>query len=207
MQIKRLEVGEMGTNCYLAWCEKTNLALVIDPGSDSERILRAVRNLELKVKYIVNTHGHLDHIGANRNLHDVLNCPIAIGEDDSIMLTSPKHNLSSQIGQPVTSPDADILLAQGDKLEFGSCVLEVFDTPGHTPGGICLYGHGILFAGDTLFQRSIGRSDLPGGNHDQLIKSIQTKLLALPDVTRVLPGHGPETTISEERVHNPWLQG
>jgi glyoxylase-like metal-dependent hydrolase (beta-lactamase superfamily II) len=163
--------------------------------------------LGLKVKYIVNTHGHLDHIGANREVHEFLKCPIAIGKADAPMLTDARLNFSNQYGQPLTSPEAELLLSQGDTISFGPCSLNVLSTPGHTQGGICLYGHGVLFSGDTLFQHSIGRSDFPGGSQKQLLNSINTKLLVLPDETRVLPGHGPETTIGEERVHNPWLQG
>ncbi len=207
METKTLIVGDLATNCYLAWCRDTKDALVIDPGGDAPVILKAIESLSLKVAYIVNTHGHLDHIGANSELHSALNCPIAIGNLDQGMLTDAGENLSYHVGPPMTSPAAEILLEHGDKLEFGRCTLEVLATPGHTRGGISLYGHGILFAGDTLFQRSIGRSDLPGGNQQQQLASIRTKLLTLPDATRVLPGHGPETTIGQERVHNPWLQG
>lgn len=207
METETLIVGNLSTNCHLAWCRDSKEALIIDPGNDAGTILKAIQSLNLKVKYIVNTHGHLDHIGANGELHSALNCPIAIGNLDQGMLTDERENLSYHVGQPVISPAAEILLQQGDKLEFGQCTLVVLATPGHTQGGISLYGHGILFAGDTLFRRSIGRSDLPGGNQHQLLASIKSKLLTLPDATRVLSGHGAETTIGEERVHNPWLQG
>lgn len=207
MEIMRLNVGALGTNCYLAWCRESKEALVIDPGGDAKDILEAIQDLGLQVQYIVNTHGHLDHIGANGELHAALNCPIAIGKEDQGMLTSAQENLSQRVGQPITSPAAQLLLQERDELSFGSCSLRVLATPGHTRGGICLYGHGVLFAGDTLFQRSIGRWDLPGGNQQELLTSIKTKLLTLPDATRVLPGHGPETNIGEERLYNPWLQG
>lgn len=207
MEITRMQVGALGTNCYLAWCRESKAALVIDPGADAETILATIKDLGLQVQYIVNTHGHLDHIGANSELHSALNCPIAIGREDQGMLTSAQENLSHHMGRPITSPAAQILLEDGDELDFGCCRLRVLATPGHTRGGISLYGHGVLFAGDTLFQRSIGRWDLPGGNQQELLTSIKTRLLTLPDTTRVLPGHGPETSIGEERVHNPWLQG
>lgn len=207
MEIKTLIVGDMGANCYLTWCRESKDALVIDPGGDAATILRAIKESDLTVKYIVNTHGHLDHIGANAELHSVLNCPIAVGKRDQGMLTDARENLSLHVGQPMVSPAPELLLEEGDKLEFGQCTLAVLDTPGHTPGGICLYGHEVLFSGDTLFQYSIGRSDLPGGNQSTLLTSISTKLMTLPDGTRVLPGHGPETSIGEERVHNPWIKG
>src|SRR5690554_83522 len=207
MKTKTLALGQMGTNCYLAWCPDTKEALVVDPGAEAEKILAEIEDLELKVKYIVNTHGHLDHIGANSALQQALHCPIAVGEDDATMLTDAQQNLSHQVGQPFTSPAAELLLNHGAKLEFGTCSLRVMATPGHTRGGIGLYGHATLFAGDTLFQGSIGRSDLPGGNQEQLLESIRTQFLTLPDETQVLPGHGPETTIGIERQSNPWLQG
>lgn len=207
MQIKKLEVGGMGTNCYLAWCAQSNQAIVIDPGAQPGIILRAIKELNLSVLYIVNTHGHLDHIGANRDLQTALNCPIVVGEADAYMLTDAKANLSQMLGQPITSPAAELLLQDGDELNFGSCSVVVLSTPGHTPGGIGLYGHGVLFAGDTLFQGSIGRSDLPGGRQKTLLDSIKTKFLTLSEDTRVMPGHGPDTTIGAEKKNNPWLQG
>ncbi len=123
------------------------------------------------------------------------------------MLTDAHYNLSNMMRNPVLSPAPQILLQEGDSLDFGACSLQVLSTPGHTPGGISLYGHGLLFCGDTLFKQSIGRSDLPGGDHSQLIHAIKTKLLPLPGETRVLPGHGPETTLVLEEASNPWLQG
>ncbi|HOB34851.1 MAG: MBL fold metallo-hydrolase [Firmicutes bacterium] len=207
MEVKRLQVGDMATNCYLAWCPRSREAAVIDPGGSARQILEAIAELQLNVKYIVNTHGHLDHIGANAEVKEALKCPLAVGREDSAMLTDPRRNLSYQLGRPVVSPPPDILLEQGDVLELGDCRLEVLATPGHTPGGVSLYGCGLVFVGDTLFQRSIGRSDLPGGQHGQLLESIREKLLVLPPETRVLPGHGPGTTIGAEKAHNPWLQG
>ena len=207
MEYKTLPVGSMGTNCYLAWCPENKEALVIDPGFEPEAILREIEALGLKVKFIVNTHGHMDHIGGNQELHSVLGAPIAIGSEDAVMLTDPRYNLSNMMRKPVLSPAPQVLLREGDSLDFGACSLQVLSTPGHTPGGISLYGNGLLFCGDTLFKQSIGRSDLPGGDHSQLIQAIKTKLLPLPEETRVLPGHGPESLIGRERALNPWLQG
>lgn len=207
MEYKTLPVGSMGTNCYLAWCPESKEALVIDPGFEPEAILREIEAMGLKVKFIVNTHGHMDHIGGNQELHSVLGAPIAIGSEDAATLTDPRYNLSSMMRKPVLSPAPQLLLQEGDSLEFGACSLQVLSTPGHTPGGISLYGNGLLFCGDTLFKQSIGRSDLPGGDHSQLIQAIKTKLLPLPEETRVLPGHGPESLIGLERALNPWLQG
>lgn len=207
MEYKILPVGSMGTNCYLAWCPENKEALVIDPGFEPQRVLREIETLGLIVKYIVNTHGHMDHIGGNQELHSALGAPIAIGDEDAFMLTDARYNLSSMMRTPVLSPAPRVLLQEGDSLDFGACSLLVLSTPGHTPGGISLYGHGLLFCGDTLFKQSIGRSDLPGGDHRQLIQSIKTKLLPLPGETKVLPGHGPISTLAREEASNPWLQG
>lgn len=207
MEYKILPVGSMGTNCYLAWCPESKEALVIDPGFEPQRILQEIEALGLEVKYIINTHGHLDHIGGNQELHAALKAPIAIGSEDAAMLTDPACNLSGMMRHPVSSPAAQHLLRDGDTIAFGHCSLQVLATPGHTPGGISLYGHGVLFCGDTLFKQSIGRSDLPGGNHQQLIASIKTKLLPLPGETKVLPGHGPASSLAQEAATNPWLQG
>jgi glyoxylase-like metal-dependent hydrolase (beta-lactamase superfamily II) len=207
MEYKILPLGSMGTNCYLAWCPESKEALVIDPGFEPQTVLREIEALGLKVKYIVNTHGHMDHIGGNQELHSALGAPIAIGSEDAFMLTDASYNLSSMMRKPVLSPAPQVLLQEGDSLDFGACSLQVLSTPGHTPGGISLYGHGLLFCGDTLFKQSIGRSDLPGGDHCQLIQAIQAKLLPLPGETKVLPGHGPISTLAKEKVGNPWLQG
>jgi len=205
MKVKALQVGAWGVNCYLVWCPETREALVIDPGQEPEEIARELEKEQLKPLLVVNTHGHLDHIGGNRYISMHYNCPIAIGAGDEEMLTDPKKNYSAQYGQPITSPAAAGLLKDGQKLIFGRCQLQVIATPGHSPGGICLYGQGILLSGDTLFARSIGRSDLPGGSQTQLIATIKEKLMILPGETRVLPGHGPETTIAAEAKDNPWL--
>lgn len=204
---KMLTVGDMGTNCYLVWCAKTKTGLVIDPGFEPERILAQVKSLALEIKYIVNTHGHADHIGGNEALRSSLGAPLAISKEDAWMLTEPKGNLSVYLGAAVVSPAPDLLLSEGDSLEFGERSLTVLAVPGHTPGGIALYGHGLVFSGDSLFAGSIGRSDFPGGDQDQLVRAIADKLLSLPAATKVLPGHGPESTIAQEQQSNPWLRG
>lgn len=205
MKVKALQVGAWGVNCYLVWCPETREALVVDPGQEPEEIARELEKEQLKPLLVVNTHGHLDHIGGNSYISQLYNCPIAIGAGDEEMLTDPKKNYSAQYGQPITSPAATHRLKDCQELTFGQCKLQVIATPGHSPGGICLYGQGILLSGDTLFARSIGRSDLPGGSQSQLIASIKERLMILPGETRVLPGHGPETTIAAEAKDNPWL--
>jgi hydroxyacylglutathione hydrolase len=204
--IRALVVSPFATNCYLVSDSSTRDALVIDPGADAGTIIQAVREDDLVVCAIVNTHGHADHIAANCAIKQEFDCPIMIHELDAPYLTDADLNLSSYIGQSgPLSPPADRLLKEGDGVTVGELQFRVIHTPGHTPGGICLIVDDVLFSGDTLFAGSIGRSDFPGGSHRTLIESIRTKLLVLPDDTQVHPGHGPSTTIAAERSSNPWL--
>jgi glyoxylase-like metal-dependent hydrolase (beta-lactamase superfamily II) len=194
------------TNCYVVWDAESREALIIDPGGNPEIIMDCIRENDLMVKGIVDTHGHADHIAANRILRDQLNCPIIVHELDAGYLVDPRYNLSEFIGvyDPI-SPKADRLVKDGDEISIGQILFRVIHTPGHTPGGICLLYGSSLFAGDTLFAGSVGRSDFPGGSHSRLIQSIREKLLPLPDATIVYTGHGPDTTIGEERECNPFL--
>ena len=199
-------MSSFGSNCYIIGCSETKEVAVIDPGGEGEKIISLLESKGYQVKYIINTHGHLDHIGANKAIKDKFNCDILIHELDGAMLPDPSKNLSSFMGGQVASPPADRLLTEGEIIEIGSTLkLEVIHTPGHTPGGICLKAGKLLFTGDTLFGGSIGRSDFPGGSHATLIKSIKEKLLNLPEDTVVYPGHGPESTIGEEKETNPFL--
>ena len=211
--VHRLVVSPFETNCYIAACpprslgdESTREAVIIDPGAEAHLISDAVYGCDVTVFGIVNTHGHADHIGSNAALKGEFECPIMIHEMDAPLLTDPQANLSASIGfGGIVSPPADRLLKEGDEIVVGGLILKVIHTPGHTPGGICLYGEGTLFSGDALFMDGIGRSDFPGGDHHLLIESIRTKLLTLPDETIVHPGHGPNTTIGREKRENPWL--
>ncbi len=199
-------MSSFGSNCYIIGCSETKEVAVIDPGGEGEKIISLLESKGYQVKYIINTHGHLDHIGANKAIKDKFNCDILIHELDGAMLPDPSKNLSSFMCGQVASPPADRLLTEGEIIEIGSTLkLEVIHTPGHTPGGICLKAGKLLFTGDTLFGGSIGRSDFPGGSHATLIKSIKEKLLNLPEDTVVYPGHGPESTIGEEKETNPFL--
>jgi hydroxyacylglutathione hydrolase len=204
--IKKLEVGPIMANCFILGCEQTKEAVVIDPGDDGDQILMALAKSALKVKYLINTHGHFDHVGANKKMKEVTQATLAIHPDDEPMLMELSKSASMFGLSAENSPPADLLLNQGDRLSFGDITLEVIHTPGHSRGGICLYTPGHLFAGDTLFRSSIGRTDLPGGNFDTLISSIKTKLFGLPDDTIVYTGHGPETTIGDEKRMNPFLR-
>lgn len=205
MKLNQLTVGQLGVNCYIVSCEDTKEAIVIDPGDNAEKILEKIDRENLQLKYIVNTHGHADHIGANNMIKNKTNALIVIHADDAPMLGNPKLNLSVYIGASITSDDADIILNDGDSITIGNVSLSVFHTPGHTKGGICLLAEGTLFSGDTLFAESIGRCDFPDGSMTDLINSIQSKLMNLPDGVKVYPGHGPTTTIGWERNHNPYL--
>lgn len=206
MIIKKLEVGPIMANCFILGCESTKEAVVIDPGDDADRILMALSKSELKVKYLINTHGHFDHVGANKRMKDVTGAQIAIHPDDEPMLGELSRSASMFGLAAENSPPADILLKDGDKIVFGNITLEVIHTPGHSKGGVCLFTKGHLFAGDTLFAGSIGRTDLPGGDYDTLISSIRKKLLVLDEDIRVYTGHGPETTIGNEKRMNPFLR-
>lgn len=203
MEYQSFIVGDIMTNCYLLWSEKE--AGVIDPGGPVSQVIEFIKQHGLVLKWIVNTHGHADHIVGNGALRNEFGAPILIQERDREMLLEPTANLSVFMGKGITSPDADKLLKEGDLLRLGSEVLQVIETPGHTPGGISLVTTGLLFSGDTLFFESIGRTDLPGGNHEQLLQSIRKKLMVLPPETIVLPGHGESTTIEHESQFNPFL--
>lgn len=206
MIIEKLEVGPIMANCFIIGCDRTKEAMVVDPGDDPDRILMALAKKELKVKFLVNTHGHFDHVGANKRMKEVTSAPIAIHSGDEPMLTELSRSAAMFGLSAENSPPADTLLKDGDEIAFGDLSFKVIHTPGHSRGGICLYTPGHLFAGDTLFAGSIGRTDLPGGDYDTLISSIKTKLLTLPEETVVYTGHGPETSIANEKRMNPFLR-
>jgi hydroxyacylglutathione hydrolase len=203
MNYQRFELGELGTNCYLVW--SGNEVGVIDPGGMTGEVVMVIESKGLELKWIVNTHGHGDHIFGNGELKERYQAPLFIHEADRAMLISPELNLSVFLGYGFTSPDADRSLREGEKLPLGKEELLVIEVPGHTPGGIALYAPGLLFAGDTLFQEGVGRTDLPGGSMTVLLDSIREKLLTLPPETEVLPGHGGPTTIGNESARNPFL--
>jgi len=211
MLIESMVVGEIQANCYIVGDGKTSDVAVIDPGGDGPDIIARIEKKKFKVKFIINTHGHVDHMLSNAELKaaypDAILC---IHEFDAPMLANSESNLSSFLGRRIASPAPDKLLVEGDAIRVGKLQLEIIHIPGHSRGGICLLtesdnGGKIVFCGDTLFQSSIGRTDLPGGSHSQLISGIKKKLLSLPDDTLVYPGHGPPTTIGEERINNPFL--
>jgi glyoxylase-like metal-dependent hydrolase (beta-lactamase superfamily II) len=208
MQIKRLNLlKDFNTNTYLIWDEDEKVGAVIDPANKAEIIFQESQRLDFEIKYIINTHGHADHIGANGKLKELTGAKICIHPFDNAMLTNPELNLSIFFDYNVVSPPADKLLNDNDFLIIGKIKLKILHTPGHTPGGICLYENSILFSGDTLFCEGVGRIDLPGSSEAQLRKSIKEKLFILPDETEVFPGHGEKTSIGHEKRYNPFMTG
>lgn len=207
-----MALGPIQANCFIIGCEETRQAVVIDPGDDTERILTTLAKDRLTVVHIINTHGHFDHVGANKRLKEVTGADILIHRADAPMLTQLSATAAAWGLAAENSPTADRLLEDGDTITFGTHTLTVLHTPGHTPGGICLYTEytqagspkKAVFVGDTLFAGSIGRTDFPGGNYDTLISSIQTKLFGLDDGVKVFPGHMGNTTIGVERRTNPF---
>ncbi|MBW1747564.1 MAG: MBL fold metallo-hydrolase [Deltaproteobacteria bacterium] len=205
MIIKELVVGPLMANCFICGCSKTKEAVVIDPGGDANTILLSLADSKLKAKYIINTHGHFDHVSANGKMKDATGADILIHPLDAPMLEKLSSNAAFFGVSVENSPPCDQTLEEGDTVSFGDITLKVIHTPGHTPGGISLYTNGVVFVGDTLFAGSIGRTDFPGGDFNTLISSIKTKLFKMEDDIRVFSGHGPETSIGTEKRHNPFV--
>ncbi|MDW8034278.1 MAG: MBL fold metallo-hydrolase [Nitrososphaerota archaeon] len=205
MIIKRFVVGPLETNCYLIVCQETLNAILIDAGFSEEAeavaIIEEIRRKNLKVKYVLNTHWHPDHTAGNEYFREKLGALIVIHEEDASMLNT-EYSLFSFKVKP-HKPDKTV--ANGDLIVIGKTHLRVIHTPGHTKGSICLLGEGFVFTGDTLFAGSIGRTDLPGGSFEEIIKSIRDRLMVLPDETLVYPGHGSFSSIGKERRTNPFL--
>lgn len=210
MRIKQLTVGMMGVCCYIAICDETREAVIIDPGGDEQDILTACQQENLKIKYIINTHGHPDHVCGNKYLKDKTGAEIVMHSADADFFSQTRvEQFFSQLGLPA-SPPADKCVEHGDTITFGRETLTVIHTPGHTPGGMCLYSKPNLFSGDTLFAGGVGRTDFPGGSTQELLDSIKNRLLSLPPDTIVWPGHGyggESSTIADEKMSNPFLTG
>lgn len=207
MKIETLCVGPIDVNCSVVYCEEHKSAIIVDPGDSSARIIKFVEDNGLKPGMVVVTHCHADHTGAVAKIVEHFGVPFLCHVGDEWMIDNPEQREMSKYLGLKPPPKNDSTVADGEVLDIcEDFSLKVIHTPGHTPGGICLLGNGILLAGDTLFKTSIGRSDLTGGNHDALIKSIRERLFVLPDETVVYPGHGDATTIGYEKAHNPFLR-
>ena len=207
MILETFPVGPLQCNCTLLGDQEAGEAIVIDPGDEISRIHRRLTDLGLKLKQILITHAHIDHVGGALKLKRLTGAPILINEND-LPLLKMMDTQAAWIGIPtpeVATPDDN--LEEGMAVGLDRCPAQVIHTPGHTQGSVCLHfiPLRLVVAGDTLFAGSIGRTDLPGGNSDQLLESIHSRLLTLPDETRILPGHGPATTIGKERLNNPFL--
>jgi glyoxylase-like metal-dependent hydrolase (beta-lactamase superfamily II) len=207
MILEGFPTGMFQENCFIAGCAETKDAMIVDPGDDAEQILAALERNDLTAKLIVVTHEHIDHIGAVEAVREATKAPVAmhaLAYDGTAAQTQAALMLTGR-PQPRMAPP-EVFLDEGQDVQVGKLKFQVLFCPGHTPGHICLYGEGVLFSGDVLFQLSIGRFDLPGGDGPQLLRSIRDKLWPLPDDTIVLPGHGPATTIGQEKQHNPFIK-
>jgi hydroxyacylglutathione hydrolase len=204
---KIVPVGPLQCNCSVVGEEQTHEALVIDPGDQVEEILDILRQHNLKLKYIVVTHAHIDHIGGARKLKAATSAPILLNQNDLALLKMLDVQAAWLGMRPPGPVQIDESVSDGQSIKIGSINSSVIETPGHTEGSICLFfpAEKKLIAGDTLFAGSIGRTDLPGGSFDKIMRSLRTRLMALPDDTQVVPGHGPLTTIGKERETNPFL--
>ena len=225
LKIKTMVVGMIQACCYIVHTPPSKNALIIDPGGDGDEIIRYLGKSGLTPIYIVNTHGHIDHIGANTELKKAFpKALLCIHQADAPMLTAANRNLSIELGYSFVSPEADKFLNEGDIISLSvptadppkawdEAEFKVLHTPGHTPGGISLLYQDpkdttpIIFTGDTLFQMGVGRTDFPGSSMQQLLESIRTKILTLQPETIVYPGHGPATTVGAEKEMNPFLMG
>lgn len=209
MKIDRFILGEFQTNCYVVRAdESAEDCLIIDPGFDGREMVESLVRDGLTPVAVVLTHGHADHIAGLEALRSRFPAArVCVHRLDAGMLADAQANLSALVASPCVAEPADVLIEDGDTIEQAGIRLEVIHTPGHTPGGICLYARqeGLVFVGDTLFADSVGRADFPGGNMGELIRSIRSRLLSLPDETVVYPGHGMRTTIGRERRSNPFL--
>ncbi len=209
MRIERIVVGPFQVNCYILYNETGGKCLVIDPGDDGDGILESISRLSLSVTHIVNTHGHADHIAANIVLKEAFPAAeLMIHGRDAHMLTDPAANLSAALGFQAISPRADRLLEAGTTIEPAGLSFRIEQIGGHSPGSICLINDATppaVFAGDTLFAGTIGRTDFPGGNMGMLLSGVREKILTLPDETVIYPGHGEITTVGVERTNNPYV--
>jgi glyoxylase-like metal-dependent hydrolase (beta-lactamase superfamily II) len=209
MFLKQMQVGHMAIFAYIVGDPESGEGLVIDPAANCGGIIKVAQENKLNIKYIVNTHGHVDHISGNTEMKKKTGAQIIIHKDDAAMLVSTPPMVFKMFGAE-QSPPADITVSDGDLITVGDLSLKVIHTPGHSPGGMSLYTKGYVFTGDTLFVEAVGRTDLPGGSWTVMQRSITEKLWTLPDDTKVLPGHNygrmPTSTIGHEKMYNPYMK-
>ncbi|WP_372519626.1 MBL fold metallo-hydrolase [Candidatus Ruminimicrobiellum ovillum] len=196
--------GEFQVNCYIVYDETSKKAIIIDPGQDGKKVIDKIEKLNLKPEILINTHGHFDHTLSNDIIRQKYNIPLAIHKDDTEMLSDANKNFSTIIGSPTIIKKADIFFDKEETKETSFCKYYVIHTPGHSKGSVCILIDNILFAGDTIFKNSIGRTDLYGGDYDEIIQSLQ-KIKKFPPDTIICPGHGPFTTLKQELKNNPYL--
>ncbi|GMG97828.1 MBL fold metallo-hydrolase [Tepidimicrobium xylanilyticum] len=206
MKVIRIPAGVYAANCYIVYSENSKEGIVIDPGGDVDDIISHIKELGLNIKYIILTHGHGDHIGGVKGIREYTKAPVAVHKDDEYMLKDGMANFSSTMVMGTIELNADILLEDGDELTFGDLKAEIIHTPGHTPGGITIKIGDSLFTGDTLFAGSIGRTDFPRSSFEAIMDSIKNRLIIFPDDTKVYPGHGPSSTIKNEKASNPFIK-
>ena len=209
MLVEQLEVGNLGVFAYIVGCKETGEGLVIDPAGDPDRIISVCKENGIHIKYVVNTHSHLDHTMGNADMVAKTGAKIIIHENEKDLLTDQPSMYLAMFGSK-QSPPADITVKEGDTIDIGNLSLEVTLTPGHSPGGISLHVNGYLVTGDTLFVGGVGRTDLPGASWQLMLESIKTKILAFPDDTIIMPGHNygfaPTSTVKQEREYNPFIR-
>lgn len=201
MKVKKMPVGMYAANCYILIEEESKVGCIVDPGGDADFVMEEAEKSNIDIKFILLTHGHVDHVGAVSTIKKKLNIPVYISKEDKELMN--KNQMV--FGEMWNETPEDKEIKDGDILELGNLKIKCIATPGHTPGGMCFLVENVVFTGDTLFYSSIGRTDFPGGNHRQLISSINNKLMVLKDDIIVLPGHERDSIIRFEREHNPFL--
>lgn len=205
IKVDFISSGDFQVNCYLVYDDTTKKAIIIDPGVDGQKVINKIEKLQLKPELLINTHGHFDHMFSDDIIRQKYNIPLAIHKDDTNMLSDAEFNFSLSMGNPVTVNSADIIFDKDETKETSFCKYKVIHTPGHSKGSVCILIDNILFAGDTIFKNSIGRTDLVGGNYSEIVTSIQTLKDILPKDIIICPGHGPFTTLENELKNNPYF--
>lgn len=203
-KIIKLVVGQLQENCFILFDENKD-AFIVDPGASSENIIEAIEKNSLNIKYILLTHGHFDHVGAVATLAKKFKAPVYLSKKDSKFLENPREVRASSFGMEIEAADVDVFVKENDEIPFSDSIIKVIETPGHTLGSVCYLFNNYLFAGDTLFNGSIGRTDFPESDHSLMIESLK-KLKELDDEIYVLSGHGPESQMSYEKISNPYLR-